>query len=99
MRRRWKLTIAGLVALFIVGPALGYTYTILREDIGKLMFPSYQTIIPTDSPLRNSMPQSACNEGFSPNPCGNQVHSIPEPGIIVLFGIGLGALIIVKRKK
>ena len=89
MKTRHKLTALAITAL-LSGSALAFIYDVLREDIDKLVFPSYATIIPTDSPLRNSVQQGACNGDFSPKPC---VGSIPEPGTFVLFGLGLIALI------
>ena len=93
MKARHLLAIL-VIAATLTGSALGYTYAIMREDIGRVMFPSYTTIIPTDSPLRNSAQQGGCNGGFSPNPC---VGHIPEPGTYVLLGIGLLMMLVMRR--
>ncbi len=85
MKTRHILIAAALTALCITS-AGAYTYTVWKDEI----ISSYTTIIPTDSPLRNSVPQGTCNGGFSPNPC---VGAVPEPGTFALFGAGLIILI------
>lgn len=87
MKTRHILIAAAITAL-LSGSALAYTYTIWKDDLPSFHAPSYATIIPTDSPLRNSVQQGACNGGFSPNPCGD-VHTVPEPGIVFIFIWGL----------
>lgn len=83
MKTRYILIAAAITALCI-GSASAYTYIIWKDDLPSFKAPSYATIIPTDSPLRNSVQQGACNGGFSPNPCG-QVGAIPEPGTLWLM--------------
>ena len=80
-----------IISDLLVASAGASIYTVYREDIDKVIFPSYSTIVPTDDPRRNSTgAQGACNDGFSPNPC---VGTIPEPSSYALFGLGLGILI------
>lgn len=81
MKKRYILVIAALISL-LIGSASAYTYTIWKDDLPTFKAPSYATIIPTDSPLRNSVQQGECNGGFSPNPC---VGTIPEPGTLWLI--------------
>lgn len=98
MRTR-HIVAASIISALLVTSAGASIYTVYREDIDKIIFPSYSTIVPTDDPRRNSTgAQGACNDGYSPNPCG-EVHSIPAPGTFVLVGAGLGLLFLRKRKK
>lgn len=99
MKHKFPWTHILLAAILAVGAgsALGYTYTVMRDDIGRIIAPSYTTIIPTDSPLRNTPgTYGGCNGGFSPNPC---VGHIPEPGTYALIGIGLFVMLVMRRGK
>lgn len=91
---------ASIISALLVASAGASIYTVYREDIDKIIFPSYSTIVPADDPRRNSTgAQGACNDGYSPNPCGgNQVGTVPEPATYLLFGFGL-ILIILRRWK
>ena len=87
---------ASIISALLVTSAGAYTYYVWRDDLPTFSAPSYSTIIPPDSPLRNSIQQGDCNGGFSPNPCG-QVGTIPEPGTYALFGLGLGVMLVIRR--
>ncbi len=96
-----KRAMALAISLALVtGSSLGYTYSINRAERENFKVFSYNTIIPTDSPLRNS-PTSAgvCSSqsgGFSPAP-STCINSVPVPSTYLLFLTGLVTLIILKR--
>lgn len=101
MKFPWKRVIIGVILAVSIGSAIAYTYTRLREDIGKIIpDTSYNTIIAPDSPLRNSIPNNLdCNGGFSPNPCTmDNVHPIPETPTYLLLLIGFIALLVFVRR-
>ena len=93
MKARHAIAIAVVIGLTI-GSASAYTYTVWKDDLPTFNPPSYSTIIPTDSPLRNPTQQGACNGDFSPNSC---VNSIPEPGTYALLGLGLALMMMFRR--
>lgn len=84
---------ASIISALLVASAGASIYTVYREDIDKIIFPSYSTIVPTDSPLRNT-PGAYGGCDFSPNNC---VGTIPEPGTYALFGLGLGVMLVIRR--
>lgn len=84
---------ASIISALLVTSAGASIYTVYREDIDKIIFPSYSTIVPTDSPLRNA-PGAYADCGFSPNPC---VGTIPEPGTYALMGLGLALMMFARR--
>lgn len=96
IKKRHVLIIIALciiALLFGAGVALAYTHYLPYGFTGLL--PSYDTIIPLDDWRRSSEAgQSACNGGFSPNPC---VGTIPEPSTYALFGVGLAGLVLTRR--
>lgn len=81
---------AAITSALLVTTAGASIYYVWRDDLPTFSAPSYSTIIPPDSPLRNAIQQGDCDGGFSPNPC---VGTIPEPSSYALFGLGLGILI------
>jgi len=89
----WKRILLAAILAIGTGSALAYTYTVMRGET--LAVPSYTTIIPTDSPLRNT-PGASADCGFSPNPCG-QVGTIPEPGTWALMGLGFLMMLVIGR--
>lgn len=86
---------ASIISALLVTTAGAYTYYVWRDDLPTFRAPSYSTIIPTDSPLRNT-PGAYGGCDFSPNNC---VGSIPEPGTYALFGLGLGVMLVIRRGK
>lgn len=94
MKTRHLLATLAITAL-LTGSALGYTYSVWKDELPTFQAPSYATIIPTDSPMRKSALQGGCNGGFSPNPC---IGTIPEPGTYALFGVGVAGLIFTRRR-
>lgn len=105
MARKRTLKKAKVVAV-VIGVALlllaliagAYTFFIQRGDESYVDHGSghYDTIIPKNSPLRNSdAQQSPCNGGFSPNPC---TQSIPEPSTWLLILVGIIGFILTKKR-
>ena len=84
---------ASIISALLVTSAGAYTYYVWRDDLPAFSAPSYSTIVPPDSPLRNT-PGAYGGCDFSPNNC---VGSIPEPGTYALFGLGLGVMIFARR--
>lgn len=84
---------ASIIFALLVASAGASIYYVLRDDLPAFSAPSYTTIVPTDSPLRNT-PGAYGGCDFSPNNC---VGAIPEPGTYALFGLGLVLMMMFKR--
>jgi len=98
-RKAAIIAVVGVALLLLAIASGAYTFFVQRGD-GQYADQGaghYNTIIPQNSELRNSVQQqTGCNGGFSPNPC---IHSIPEPGTWVLFLAGLVIIILIIRSR
>ena len=79
----WRILIAIVLSLG-TGVAAAYTYHVWRDDLSTFRAPSYNTIVPTDDPRRNT-PGSYGGCNFSPNNCGEQIGTIPEPSTCAMM--------------